>query len=242
MGLKTETEYYRRIQSTVFPDSSGATQGALFWQLNSIWPSPSWSSIEFNGKWKMAHYYAKDFFQPVLLSPYLDGSEFKVTLINDRLDPIYNQRLKLSVYGFSSGWSPLYSTVITVNQSPQSASIVHQESLDGLLRKANCQLAADCLVSVQLGHSQARNEIFLGSPKNTVIPKANINVSSHVCNIFILIIHVSVFHKKIRQFKKTIHDRSFINICDWVGLKWNTRKHGQLDVTRSDWLLGRGGG
>lgn len=39
--------------------------GALYWQLNDVWTAPSWSSIEYNGNFKVLHYWAKDFFAPL---------------------------------------------------------------------------------------------------------------------------------------------------------------------------------
>lgn len=42
--------------------------GAVYWQLNDCWPVISWSSIDYHGRWKALHYYAKRFFAPVLVS------------------------------------------------------------------------------------------------------------------------------------------------------------------------------
>ena len=42
--------------------------GAVYWQLNDCWPVISWSSIDYWGRWKALHYYAKRFFAPVMIS------------------------------------------------------------------------------------------------------------------------------------------------------------------------------
>ena len=42
--------------------------GTVYWQLNDYWPVASWSSIDYYGRWKALHYYAKRFFAPVMVS------------------------------------------------------------------------------------------------------------------------------------------------------------------------------
>ena len=42
--------------------------GALYWQLNDIWPVASWSSIDYFGRYKALQYLAKRFFAPVMIS------------------------------------------------------------------------------------------------------------------------------------------------------------------------------
>ncbi|KAH3759148.1 beta-mannosidase precursor [Pelomyxa schiedti] len=78
--IKSETETYRRYQSV----SPAHTMGALYWQLNDIWQGPTWSSIEYGGRWKLLHNYAKDFFAPLLVSPYEDpDDQLNIFIVND---------------------------------------------------------------------------------------------------------------------------------------------------------------
>eukprot|EP00106_Octopus_bimaculoides_P007539 XP_014774981.1 PREDICTED: beta-mannosidase-like [Octopus bimaculoides] len=85
MSIRFETESYRRHQSEVI-NGFGLTMGALYWQLNDIWQAPTWSSIEYDGTWKMLHYYSKKFFSPVLISPYFVNE--KMLYINIVVDSI----------------------------------------------------------------------------------------------------------------------------------------------------------
>ncbi len=42
--------------------------GALYWQLNDIWPVASWASIDYYGRYKALHYYARRFFNPLSIT------------------------------------------------------------------------------------------------------------------------------------------------------------------------------
>lgn len=46
----------------------GRCMGTLYWQLNDIWPTASWSSIDYYGRFKALHYVAKRFYNPILIS------------------------------------------------------------------------------------------------------------------------------------------------------------------------------
>lgn len=46
----------------------GRCMGALYWQLNDIWPGVSWSSIDYFGRYKALQYGTKRFFAPIMIS------------------------------------------------------------------------------------------------------------------------------------------------------------------------------
>jgi len=41
---------------------------AMYWQLNDVWSAPTWSTIDFNLRWKIGHYFVKRSFAPLILS------------------------------------------------------------------------------------------------------------------------------------------------------------------------------
>ena len=59
-AIKYGVEHFRR--------NRGRCMGAIYWQLNDCWPVASWASIDYWGRWKALHYYAKRFFAPVMVS------------------------------------------------------------------------------------------------------------------------------------------------------------------------------
>jgi Beta-galactosidase/beta-glucuronidase len=65
--IETAVEHYRR--------NMPRCMGALYWQLNDCWPVASWSSIEFNGRWRALHHAARRFFAPFLVCAHVPGCE-----------------------------------------------------------------------------------------------------------------------------------------------------------------------
>lgn len=54
MAVRCGVEHWRR--------NRGRCMGALYWQVNDNWPAPSWSGIDYFGRWKALHYMAKEFY------------------------------------------------------------------------------------------------------------------------------------------------------------------------------------
>ncbi|MDD3244240.1 MAG: glycoside hydrolase family 2 protein [Eubacteriales bacterium] len=73
-AIKYGVEHWRR--------NRGRCMGAIYWQLNDCWPVASWASIDYYGRWKALHYYAKRFFAPVMLSCCEEGVLTQNTNVN----------------------------------------------------------------------------------------------------------------------------------------------------------------
>lgn len=59
-GIRYGVEHFRR--------NRGRCMGSVYWQFNDCWPVISWASVDYAGRMKALHYYARRFFAPVLLS------------------------------------------------------------------------------------------------------------------------------------------------------------------------------
>ncbi|KAI5728246.1 hypothetical protein M8J77_013520 [Diaphorina citri] len=102
-AIKTITEQMRRDKGVLREDGSGHNMGALYWQLNDVWQAPTWSSIDYDGNWKMLHYFARKFFAPVLISPVLNVSSrtLEVVLLNDPNRPLHNVTIVTESYAWN---------------------------------------------------------------------------------------------------------------------------------------------
>ena len=84
--------------------------GLMYWQINDIWQAPTWATIEYGLKWKMAHYYVKHMYEPVyplpILTPYLanitdENARISIYVINDLLSDVRGQ-LICSIHTFDT--------------------------------------------------------------------------------------------------------------------------------------------
>ena len=62
--------------------------GSLIWQLNDCWPVASWSSIDYFGRWKALHYYAKKAFSESIIAFERGENELKIHGITDSHEEI----------------------------------------------------------------------------------------------------------------------------------------------------------
>src|SRR5262249_3679304 len=78
-AIKVGAEHLRRQRPR--------TMGSLYWQLNDCWPVASWSSIDYYGHWKALHYYARRFYDNLLVSPWEEDGTLSVYVVSDEVQP-----------------------------------------------------------------------------------------------------------------------------------------------------------
>ncbi|KAF9933584.1 hypothetical protein BGZ65_004059 [Modicella reniformis] len=107
-SITSQTEHYIRGRSGVHH-----TMGALYWQLNDIWPAPTWSSVEYGGRWKTLHYYMRHAFDEILVSGYQPAGErsFHIHISNDRAVSVYGE-LRVRSFHFASGAFKTYPPIV----------------------------------------------------------------------------------------------------------------------------------
>ena len=76
-AIKFGVEHFRRCR--------GYTMGSVYWQLNDSWPVASWSSIDYYGRFKALHYYAKRFYAPVAMGLFNEESTVAINIANEKL-------------------------------------------------------------------------------------------------------------------------------------------------------------
>lgn len=72
LAITYAVEHWRR--------SAPRGMGTLYWQLNDCWPVASWSSLDWQGRWKALHYMMKRAYAPLLLSTVVDSEGGHITL------------------------------------------------------------------------------------------------------------------------------------------------------------------
>ncbi|HXY04146.1 MAG TPA: glycoside hydrolase family 2 protein [Terriglobales bacterium] len=150
------------------------TMGSLYWQLNDCWPVASWASIDYYGRWKALHYYARRFYDDVLISPFLHDDKVDVYVVSDKLQPL-SGTIHTRLLDFSGKVLLEQTKDVTV---PAQSSGVYLT-----LPKAEITAKADPRQSFLVfdleiaGKKVSRNLVFFDVTHNLQLPTPNIETS-----------------------------------------------------------------
>lgn len=101
MAIKYGVDHWRR--------NRGRCMGTLCWQINDDWPAPSWSSIDYFGRWKALHYMAQKFYAPHAVSMTLEDHRCHVYFSNESFETT-EYSLTLSIRDLSGNVLETYET------------------------------------------------------------------------------------------------------------------------------------
>jgi beta-mannosidase len=89
-AIKYGVEHFRRCR--------GYTMGSIYWQLNDCWPVASWSSIDYYGRYKALHYFAKRFYSKIALGLFNEGDIITINVASESTEP-FEGYVKYSIRG-----------------------------------------------------------------------------------------------------------------------------------------------
>jgi beta-mannosidase len=168
MAIKTAAEYWRCNRPRCM--------GALYWQLNDVWPGASWSSLEYDGSWKLLHHEAARFFEPLLLAMFIKNGVAFCYVVNDgverrRVDP----SLRLRRFD-GSAIAELYEGPPMV-AIPEAATLLWSRPVSEMPARPG-EAYIDARIAVSRGSiDERRTTLFLTEPKACALVDANLRWS-----------------------------------------------------------------
>lgn len=123
-GMKMGIEAHRRAMPFCM--------GTLYWQLDDCWPGPSWSSIDYFGRWKAMQYFVKKAYTPVLVSNVVKNGNLKTYIISDE---IKDQPAKLEMKLMDFAGRVLWEKSLPVNIAGNKSTLAHEIPVNTILQQ-----------------------------------------------------------------------------------------------------------
>ena len=163
-GLKYGVEHFRR--------NKFHCSGALIWQLNDCWPCISWSLLDYYLVPKASYYYARRFFEPVLVSIKEEPGGLSVWLTNDTLS-CYDAPITVALRDFNGEerWIARLEAAADPNESRRILSIPRAELPVG-------DPAREFLSVTSSTDPDLRNHYLFAPFKQCKLPEANVSIET----------------------------------------------------------------
>ena len=154
------SEIYQSVcttsQASFYRSRSGTngTMGALYWQLNDVWTTASWSSIDHTMRRKPLHYEIENIFRdPISLFSHQDDSTDLFTLYAvSSLDADIIGDLELKIFNWNDFGSLATVEIKSVKILKNQATDIFHENVVKFLNTNKCPYGAigDCFVTISL--------------------------------------------------------------------------------------------
>jgi beta-mannosidase len=148
VSIKAGVEHWRRIKPL--------NMGTIYWQLNDIWPCASWSSLEYDGRWKMLHYSSRKFFAPLLVSSFEKDGNVEIwgtSDINEKLSCSLN--IVLNNLNGKAKWKKK----IPVNLDAQESKRLSTIKIEDIVTDAE-KLTHYLNIRLESGNHSSENSFF----------------------------------------------------------------------------------
>mgnify|MGYP000722400558 CR=1 FL=1 len=164
-GIRYGVEFWRR--------NSERTKGTLYWQIDDCWPVCSWASIDYFGRWKALHYYARRFYAPVLLSGNDEGTKVDLHVTSDLLKP-FNGRAEWQLVTFDG--EVLKKGRLAVKARPNADTKLKSFDFAGELKDGMARRAAMVLdLFGQDGRRISRGMVSFAPYKHQELPEPKLS-------------------------------------------------------------------
>jgi len=160
-AIKVGAEHLRRQMPN--------TMGSLYWQLNDCWPVASWASIDYYGRWKALQYYARRFYDDILVSPFRHDGKVDVYVVSDKLQPVSGQ-IRTRLLDFSG--KSLADKTQDIQVPAQSSAVYFTLDEKDLLASADPRKTFLVLDLTVGGQNVSRNLIFFDTMHNLDLPES----------------------------------------------------------------------
>ncbi|HEX6880305.1 MAG TPA: glycoside hydrolase family 2 protein, partial [Terriglobales bacterium] len=159
-AIKVGAEHLRRQRPR--------TMGSLYWQLNDCWPVASWASIDYYGRWKALHYYARRFYDDVLVSPFEEDGKVATYVVSDKTQPMQAE-LRIRVLDFNG--KQLFENKQNITVPELSSKIYSTLTRDDLLKGTDAHHAFAVFELSSGGKLVSRNVLLFDVTRNLALPK-----------------------------------------------------------------------
>jgi beta-mannosidase len=149
--------------------------GSLYWQLNDSWPTISWSTVDYYGRWKASHYAVRDANEAIILAPVEEEGQFKVFAVNDLLSDI-NGELRVKVLDFAG--NEVFSQKTGVTANANTSKVVFDDKINNLVANAESDKLVVVVELVSDGQVVADNLFYFHRPKELKLPEVEVELSA----------------------------------------------------------------
>ena len=184
-AIKYGVEHFRR--------NRGYTMGSIYWQLNDCWPVASWSSIDYFGRYKALHYFAKKFYQPTMLGLFNETDRIDIAVANESLNDFSGYiKYGVSKNDFTAIFEKEKSVFVPALSSLDVESLSNKEFMGTKDEYFWCELYD------KDGNLLSRNTELGTKPKHFKLMKPTIKIDADECDGGVLIsLSSDVFAKNV---------------------------------------------
>lgn len=165
-ALKTGTEAHRR--------NKPYTMGSLYWQIDDCWPTMSWASMDYFGRWKASHYAVKKSYEEVIVSPTVDDGKVRVYVVSDRMTPVTAQ-IEIKLMDFYG--KILFSQNIPVEVYANSSRYFFEKPLESMIQPG---MEKRLMLVTTLRENESvlsDNILYFARPKSLDLPEPSLKTT-----------------------------------------------------------------